>query len=213
MLPVEKPFFPDLSLEIQLWAWEKQAVAGIDEAGRGALAGPVSAAAVILPPEENILSRLDGVRDSKLMRPAERCFWAREIKTAALAWMVGYASAAEIDRIGILPATRLAMSRAINRLAHPPAHLLLDYVLLPDCDLPQTALIKGDRSCLSIAAASVLAKTERDARLAVYDRIYPGYSFAQHKGYGTAKHRAALNRLGPSPIHRRCFNWKEISDD
>jgi ribonuclease HII len=183
------------------------AVAGIDEAGRGALAGPVSAAAVILPPETSVLCKLKGVRDSKQMTPAARQAAREMILEHALSWGVGYASAAEIDQVGIVPATRLAAWRALERLSLPPAHLLLDYLFLPDVALPQTALIKGDCRSLSIAAASVLAKTARDVLLCELDSTYPGYGFAAHKGYGTQAHRNALQRLGPCPAHRRSFSF------
>jgi ribonuclease HII len=118
---------------------------------------------------------------------------------------VGFASHAEIDLWGIIPATRLAGRRALAQLTFPPVHLLLDYLFLPDCDIPQTSLIKGDARSLSIAAASVLAKTARDALLVEMESAYPGYSFSQHKGYATSQHLAALDQLGPSPVHRMTF--------
>ena len=195
---------PDLRLEQALWRQGVRWVAGIDEAGRGALAGPVAAAAVILPPEVDE-AVLDGVFDSKQLSPRRREMAAEAVRKVALAWAVGFASAGEIDRWGILPATRLAVRRALAQLSTSPEFLLLDYLLLPEVGLPQTALPKGDAQVLSIAAASVLAKTLRDALMREMDERYPGYGFAQHKGYGTQKHREALRRLGPSPIHRRSF--------
>lgn len=195
---------PTLVFETPLWEAGVLRLAGIDEAGRGAWAGPVSAGAVILPAGERIVQRLEGVRDSKQMTAQQRERWAAEIKAAALNWGVGFASFEEIDCLGILPATRLAMQRAVEQLVPAPEHLLIDAVLL-DLPLPQTSLIHGDALCLSIAAASVLAKTARDAVLRELDGLYPGYDFARHKGYGTAAHRAALAELGPCPVHRRTY--------
>lgn len=201
------PASPDLTFEQTLWQNGLRRVAGLDEAGRGALAGPVCAAAVILPPDASLLQTLAGVRDSKQMTPAERQAWAPRIRTAALAWGVGFAAADEIDALGILAATRLAAVRALEGLT--PDALLTDFLILPEIALPQTALVKGDRRSLSVAAASVLAKTARDALLCELDGRYPGYGFARHKGYGTQVHRLALERLGPSPLHRRSFAFKK----
>jgi ribonuclease HII len=203
--PALLPPSPDLSFEQALWAAGVSRVGGIDEAGRGPLAGPVAAGVVILPPHPEIMERLAGVRDSKQMTPAQRQAACLRIQEAALGYAVGFAEAAEIDEMGILPATRLAAWRALQALELAPKHLLLDYLFLPEVDLPQTSLIKGDCRSLSIAAASVLAKTARDARLVKLEEEYPGYGFARHKGYGTAAHRAALQRLGPCPQHRRSF--------
>jgi ribonuclease HII len=201
LLPPE----PDLAFEMNLWRAGFLAVAGIDEAGRGALAGPVAAAAVILPQNIPIQKLLYGVRDSKQMTPIERENARKRILEYATSWGVGYAAPGEIDQIGIVPATRLAASRALEKLAQFPDHLLLDYLFLPEVALPQTALIKGDCRSLSIAAASVMAKTSRDALLVNLDQTYPGYGFAAHKGYGTLAHRDALQRLGPCPVHRLSF--------
>jgi ribonuclease HII len=198
------PLSPTLTFETPLWQAGVTHLAGVDEAGRGAWAGPVSAGAVILPADERIVQRLEGVRDSKQMTAQQRERWAAEIKAAALSWGVGFASFDEIDCLGILPATRLAMQRALEQLVPAPEHLLIDAVLL-DLPLPQTSLIHGDALCLSIAAASVLAKTARDAVLRELDGLYPGYGFARHKGYGTAAHQAALAELGPCPVHRRSY--------
>jgi ribonuclease HII len=196
---------PDLSFELALWGAGLKSVAGIDEAGRGALAGPVAAAAVILPTEKKITRWLKGVRDSKQMTPSQRETAREKILQYAAAWGVGFSTAEEIDQIGILPATRLAACRALEALTIPPLHLLLDYLFLPDIPIPQTALTKGDCRSLSIAAASVLAKTSRDALMRELDLTYPGYDFAGHKGYGTLAHRQALQRLGASLVHRNSF--------
>lgn len=199
------PEAPDFCFEAELWAQGRQWVAGFDEAGRGAFAGPVAAAGVIFPPQAGLAARLEGVRDSKQMGPQARQAWALAIHEEALAWAVGFASAQEIDALGIVPATRLAMRRALERLSPPPQHLLVDYLELPEVDLPQTPLVKGDARSLSIAAASILAKAARDATLQELDAQYPGYGFARHKGYGTAQHRAALELLGPCCEHRLSF--------
>lgn len=203
--PAEIPPAPDLRFEKVLWAAGVSRVAGLDEAGRGAWAGPVAAGAVILPPDPEIAWQLNRVRDSKQMRPSERIFWAEIIKAKALAWGIGFATHQEIDAWGIVPATRQAMARALEQLIPPPTNLLIDALRLPEVPLPQTPLIKGDARSLSIAAASVLAKTARDAVMVQLDQEYPGYGFAQHKGYGTAKHRDALERNGPCPEHRLSF--------
>lgn len=202
--PADLPEFPTLEFEQALWAAGGLA-AGLDEAGRGAWAGPVFAAAVILPADPGLLERWRGVRDSKQMTPAARERWAQRIRAESAAWGVGSASAGEIDREGILPATRLAMRRALRALGLTPAALLIDALRLPGEPLPQQALIKGDARCLSIAAASVLAKTTRDAVLRDLEQTYPPYGFARHKGYGTAQHAAALQSLGPCPEHRLTF--------
>jgi ribonuclease HII len=194
-----------LEFEKQLWEGGWRRVAGIDEAGRGALAGPVVAAAVILPPDLALRQVLHAVRDSKQMTPAEREAWAPRICAAALAWGVGFASAEEIDALGIVAATKQAAERALAALAAQPDSLLTDYLLFPEIELPQTALVKGDRRSLSVAAASVLAKTARDAWMVEQDARYPVYGFARHKGYGTPAHRRALERWGISPLHRRSF--------
>lgn len=199
------PPAPDLNFERQLWDQGIRCIAGIDEAGRGALAGPVAAAALIFSPDPSLPTRLDGVRDSKQMTPLTREYWAGCLKNVALAWGVGFASCEEIDALGIVPATRLAVHRALQQLLPQPQHLLVDYLPLPEETLPQTSLVKGDARSLSIAAASVLAKTSRDALCRELDVQYPGYGFARHKGYGTAAHLAALERLGASPAHRRSF--------
>lgn len=197
---------PDLSLERALRARGFRRIAGLDEAGRGALAGPVAAAAVVLPLEApDLAARLAGVDDSKRLPPEVRTRLAQRIRETAVAAAVGMASPAEIDALGIVAATRLAMRRAIAALPLEPDHLLLDWLRLPEVPLPQTALPQGDSRALSIAAASILAKVSRDALMEQLDTEYPGYGFARHKGYATAAHRDALRRLGPSPVHRRSF--------
>lgn len=199
------PSQPNLQFELALWQQSLQAVAGLDEAGRGAWAGPVAAAAVILPRNEEMVELLQGVRDSKELSPQKRTSLAPLIKVQALAWAVGMSSAAEIDDIGILWATRLAMQRAIASLSNPPDHLLIDALFLVDNDLPQTALYKGDQRSLSIAAASILAKTSRDEWMCQHDDPKAPYGFAHHKGYGTAYHQKQLALYGPGPLHRRSF--------
>lgn len=201
---------PDTFLESEFWKSGLLYVAGLDEAGRGALAGPVAVGAVILPNDQTLLSRsLTGVRDSKQMTPLERESLAPRIQKAALAWSVAFASAEEIDSQGIVHATRLAALRALHQLSTSPQYLLTDFRLeLPQLAISQTALVKGDMHCLSIAAASVLAKTARDAFMRELDLQYRGYGLGRHKGYGTHAHRLALKRLGISPIHRRTFSFK-----
>jgi ribonuclease HII len=196
---------PDLSFELPLWEAGFRHVAGIDEAGRGPLAGPVCAAAVILSPDPSIPHRLHGVRDSKQMSPAARGFWAELLMKEAVSYGIGFASPEEIDGWGILPATRLAIQRALDRLSIQPEHLLLDHLKLPDHPAPQTPITKGDARSLSIAAASILAKTSRDALMCEMDSRYPDYGFAQHKGYATPAHLRALAERGPCPIHRYSF--------
>lgn len=204
--PALLPERPNLVFEIALWKQGITLVAGVDEAGRGALAGPVAAGAVVLPSDQpDLMNQLCGVRDSKVMTPADRCTWAAQIKTIAVAWGVGMAGPEEIDRMGIVPATCLAATRALQHLGLSPEHLLVDYLTLPGVDVPQTPLVKGDARALSIAAASILAKTARDNVLVELDQFFPGYSFASNKGYATQTHRQAINVLGPCAVHRRTF--------
>jgi len=197
---------PDLALEFALQNDGIAIIAGIDEAGRGAWAGPVVAAAVVLPLERSDLkSLLDGVRDSKLLSARQRSHWAGIIREIASAIGVGQATAEEVDTLGLIPATRSAMTRAIHELDPSPDHLLIDHILLPETALPQTALPRGDAIVLSIAAASIIAKVTRDNIMIELGECYPGYGFPQHKGYGTRVHQEALAELGPSPVHRRSF--------
>lgn len=201
---------PDLSFEQGLWSAYKY-IAGMDEAGRGALAGPVCVGVVILPDDEPLLARtLNGARDSKQMTPRKRRELAPRIKYQARAWGVGFASAEEIDSIGIVPATRLAACRALESLSIFPEYLLTDFRLeLPELDLSQSALVRGDQRSLSIAAASILAKTARDDLMIELDSNYPEYGFSRHKGYGTLVHRRKIMDLGHSPVHRKTFKLKK----
>jgi ribonuclease HII len=199
------PTAPDISFESPLWA-EGWRVAGLDEAGRGAWAGPVTAAAVILPQDPGLLKRLDGVRDSKQVKSTTRERLAVLIWEVATAWGVGSASNIEIDMLGIMAATRLAMVRALQSLSPPPDYLLLDALFLPENTIPQMALVKGDQRSLSIAAASILAKTSRDAWMIESSKTYGDYGFERHKGYGTPQHQSALVDHGPCVLHRSSFN-------
>ncbi len=199
------PAKPHIEFEKRLWEEGFQVIAGLDEAGRGAWAGPVYAAAVVLPNDERICNLLSGVRDSKRMTALQRARWEGCIKSASVAWAVGSADNKEIDELGIVPATCLAMRRAIEAISNPPRYLLVDYLNITDCSSPQLSIPKGDCQSLSIAAASVLAKVSRDALMAQMDEQYPGYGFAQHKGYGTALHVEMLQKHGPCKIHRMSF--------
>jgi ribonuclease HII len=201
---------PDTIFETDLWNSGLLYIAGLDEAGRGALAGPVSVGVVILPNDKTLLSStLAGARDSKQMTPRQRERLSIQIKDVALEWEVGFATAEEIDMQGIVHATRLAAIRALHQFTINPQYLLTDFRLeLPQLDIPQKSFVKGDARCLSIACASILAKTERDALMLELDSQYPGYGLAKHKGYGTQAHRSAMKRLGLSEIHRRSFRVK-----
>lgn len=197
---------PTLQAEQQFIMRGLTRIAGLDEAGRGAWAGPVVAAAVILPIED--LARLEllhDVRDSKQCTPAQREALYEKIQNIAIAVGTGLIPPQRIDTVGIVQATREAMLAAIEQLHIPPEALLIDALPLPEIALPQQALIHGDALSLSIAAASIIAKVTRDHWMISADTDYPGYGFAQHKGYGTRKHRLALARLGPSPLHRRSY--------
>ena len=196
---------PTLTEEKRLWRGGFARVAGLDEAGRGALAGPVVAGAVILPTDCVQEGVWAAVRDSKMLKPARREELAEQIRGRASAWSLGEASAAEIDTIGIAPATRLAMRRAVLALIPPPKHLLIDWVQLKTLNLPQQSFTKGDQRIVSIAAASILAKVHRDRLLCQLHEVYPEYGFHSHKGYGAPSHLAAIERLGPCPAHRHTF--------
>ena len=179
-------------------------IAGVDEVGRGALAGPVMAAAVILP--RDMKFRWKGrVRDSKQLSPAVRGLLCEHIQKTAVSIGIGVSSHEVIDARGIVEATRQAMKSAIDQLSPAPQHLLIDYLHLPEVPLPQKGIIHGDSLCLSIACASIVAKVARDRLMVALDGVYPGYRLAQHKGYGTEEHLACLQRLGPCPIHRLSF--------
>ena len=190
-----------LTRERDLWASGLECVAGVDEAGVGPLAGPVVAAAVIFPPGLG----LPGVDDSKKLTPERRACLAVAIRESALAVAVAIVEPEEIDRINVYQATLAAMGRAVDGLAIRPQHILVDARRIPGCDLPQEAIIRGDAHCHAIAAASILAKTTRDELMRRYDDEFPGYGFADHKGYPTEAHRDAIRRLGPCAIHRRSF--------
>jgi ribonuclease HII len=190
-----------LRFETGLWQQGYARIAGVDEAGMSPLAGPVVAAAVILPPG----ARLPGVDDSKKLSAAQREQLVIEIEGTALAFGVGRAEPEEIDRINIYRAGLLAMRRAVEGLAPGPDYLLIDARSLKELGLPQQGIIRGDQQSLSIAAASIVAKTRRDAWMCELDARYPGYGLAQHKGYPVAQHLRALSALGVTPIHRRSF--------
>jgi ribonuclease HII len=197
---------PTLDWEMRLWRQGYRRVAGLDEAGRGAWAGPVVAAAVILPPDDGQLARhLDGVCDSKLLSAARREALLEVITRHALAVGVGAVPPAAIDAMGIVAATRQAMSLALQVLCPPPECLLIDYLRLPAVPLPQECMPRGDALVLSIAAASIVAKVSRDRMMAGLEGVFPGYGFARHKGYGTEEHQAALACFGPSAAHRLSF--------
>jgi ribonuclease HII len=176
-------------------------IAGVDEAGRGPLAGPVVAAAVILDPGR----RVRGLRDSKLLTPQARAELAIEIRDRAVAWAVAESDVGEIDTLNILQATLLAMRRAIERLTTRPDVVWIDGLHCPPLECPARGIVDGDRLIAGIAAASILAKTSRDAMLVELDRSYPAYGFARHKGYATPEHLVALRQHGPCPAHRRFF--------
>ena len=176
-------------------------ICGVDEVGRGPFAGPVMAGAVILPADCEILY----LNDSKKLSPKKREALYDEIISKALAWSLGEASPSRIDEINILQATLEAMREAINKLEIKPDIILVDAVHIPDIDIPQESIIKGDAKSISIAAASVVAKVTRDRVMAEYAKKYPGYGFERNMGYGTAEHRKAIGELGATPIHRRSF--------
>jgi ribonuclease HII len=211
--PSERPLSPSAAklrllkrlrctLRFEKKAWDAGAlrVAGVDEVGRGSLFGCVVAAAVILDPAY----RIRGLRDSKLLERERREVLAERIREHAIAWAVAAVDAARIDQINIYHASRVAMREAVLRLAPAADHLLVDALKL-DCDVPQKAIIHGDALSASIAAASILAKVERDRMMCEWDAVFPAYGLASHKGYSTPKHLAALRELGPTPLHRQSF--------
>jgi ribonuclease HII len=176
-------------------------IAGVDEVGRGPLAGPVVAAAVILDP----LHPIEGLTDSKKLTAKKREELFEVIQQGALAWAIGRAEVEEIDRINILQASFLAMQRAVKALPIKPSEVLVDGNKAPDFGIPAKAIVKGDLSVPAISAASILAKVTRDREMVAFEEQFPGYGFAKHKGYPTAQHRAALQKLGLTPIHRRSY--------
>ena len=195
---------PGLGLEITLRKLGLRFVAGVDEVGRGPLAGPVTAAAVIFPPDIDE-EELAGIRDSKQLTAGARERLAALVLQKAVDARVGWAPAREVDVVGIVGATRRAMMRAVYKLEPRAEGLLIDALSLPGVDLPQRCPVKGDRVSLSIAAASIVAKVARDRLMEEADRKYPGYGFFRNKGYGTREHIGALNRQGPCRIHRVSF--------
>jgi len=195
---------PSFIEEQLLEAQGYERIAGVDEVGRGALAGPVVAAAVILPRGVDT-PWLNEVRDSKLLTPAKRELLFNLIYGTAVAVGIGATAHELIDKMGIVAATRLAMKEAVELLSPPAESLLIDYMRLPEVELPQKGITNGDDLCYSIACASIIAKVARDRLMVTFDRVYPGYGLARHKGYGTREHFARLVKLGPCPIHRRTF--------
>ena len=195
---------PNLDHENKLKSQGYILIAGIDEAGRGALAGPVVASAVILPYPAN-LPWFELVRDSKELNSRKRESFFALINKEAVAVGIGIVPPRVIDSINILKATKLAMMQAVENLSKQPNFLLIDRLSLPQCPIPQEGITRGDKICLSIACASIMAKVTRDRIMEEFDKIYPGYGFAQHKGYGTVRHISCLQKLGPSPIHRLYF--------
>ncbi len=189
-----------LRFEKKVWQLGARMVAGVDEVGRGSLFGPVVAAAVILNPAY----RIRGLRDSKLLLAERREVLAERIREHALAWSIAAVDAARIDQINIYQASRLAMREAVSRLDPGPDHLLVDALRL-DCDLPQQPIIHGDALSASIAAASIIAKVERDRMIVEWDPVFPVYGLASNKGYSTPRHLAALREHGPCPLHRQSF--------
>lgn len=210
MKPTKRPDM--LEQEGLRWAQGELRVAGVDEAGRGPLAGPVVAAAVVLPMdwrERGVPEQLNQLNDSKKLseKTRERLFEAL-MEHPAIEFGISIQDAATIDRINILQATHLAMREALCQLQPSADHVLVDGLEVPRLGFPQTPLVKGDGRSYSIAAASILAKVTRDRMMLEYEEAFPGYGFAKHKGYGTLEHRQALEALGPSPIHRRSFTVK-----
>lgn len=201
------PPFPTLDFEKDYWQQGVKLVVGLDEAGRGALAGPLCAAAVILPPDHPALEQeLFGVRDSKQMSHFDHEQWAAIIQKIALDYAVAWVDPDEIDKLGMARAGRLVFKRAIEGLSKQPQAILVDYFELPEVNIEQTCLVKGDQRSLSIACASVIAKRTRDQRMLELGQLYPGYNFEQNKGYGSPDHLQAIRELGLCPIHRRSFS-------
>ena len=195
---------PTYHEEARLLGEGRSLVAGLDEVGRGPLAGPVVAGVAILPPHPKG-DWVGLIRDSKQLSAAQREGALAELRQVAWALETGACSAGEIDRIGIVPATYLAMRRAIDSLALRPGFVIVDALTLPELDIPQKAIVRGDASCLSVAAASIVAKVTRDRMMETQDAAHPGYGFSRNKGYGTRRHLERLKALGPCPIHRYTF--------
>jgi ribonuclease HII len=197
---------PNLDKEMTLREQGFRFIAGLDEAGRGAWAGPVVAAAVMLPLDRSdLIAVLAGLDDSKKLRPNQREQFFELIHEVALAVGVGLVPAALVDELNVLEATRQAMQQALSELKMPPDYLLLDHVRMPAVALPQAAFPKADRLSLTVATASVVAKVTRDRLMVQYNQEYPGYAFDRHKGYGTAAHQVVLAELGPCPLHRMSY--------
>ena len=201
---LNKHQLPSFAEEERLQAQGYWLIAGIDEVGCGALAGPVVAAAVILPSQINARWR-EQIKDSKQLTPAKRELLSRHINEIAISAGIGIAQHDYIDAQGLTKARRLAMKIAIDQLVPPPEYLLIDFLSLPNVPLPQKGIKDGDSLCFSIACASIVGKVARDHLMIELDRIHPGYGLAQHKGYGSKEHLLCLSRLGPSPIHRQSF--------
>ncbi len=195
---------PTLDSERELAAAGYACVAGVDEVGRGALAGPVFAAAVVVPSGADF-AWLPLVRDSKQLSPRQRERLFQRMLGDGLPMGLGQVPHSVVDQIGVVGATRLAMSRAVEDLPAAPDFLMIDALTLPGARFPQRGIVRGDQTCVSIACASVVAKVSRDRYMVELDALYPGYGLADHKGYGTCRHMNCLRQLGPSPIHRRSF--------
>ncbi|MEE9324863.1 MAG: ribonuclease HII [Dehalococcoidia bacterium] len=195
---------PTLAEEIKLGERGYDLIAGIDEVGRGPLAGPLLAAAIILPANTS-QPWMEMVQDSKRLLPKKREFLFYHLQETALAIGIGSVPPQYIDVYGVVMATRMAMSMAVRNLRTPPQFLLIDAFTIPGVKLPQRGIVHGDATCLSIASASIIAKVTRDRIMGEWHQVYPGYGFAQHKGYATPEHLDNLSRLGPSQIHRKSF--------
>ena len=200
---------PDLTHEREYWQQGMRVVAGVDEVGRGAWAGPVVAAAVCISSEADEQAELPALlRDSKKLSPAQRAKVVGEIKDWAESWAIGQASVDEINSMGIGPANYLAMRRAVLGLPQSPEQIIVDGLAIPELNIPQQPVIKGDATVASVSTASIVAKVYRDELLAAMEAVYPGYGWASHKGYGTAAHRKAILKLGLSPVHRTGYKLK-----
>ena len=194
-----------LSEEKALYSQGYERVAGIDEVGRGPLAGPVLAAAVVLPQKVRKTKWADAVKDSKMLTSAQRERLYPHIREAAISIGIGMINSQTIDLNGIARATRMAMVQAVKQISPLPDYALIDYLTVPELKVPHKGVKEGDSICFSIACASIIAKVTRDRIMVELDALYPGYGFADHKGYGTRQHLERLQELGPCPIHRRSF--------